>query len=307
MRGLGPDWYGLWPDPASDARALHTGFMTTGQGGYIHGTDPDEQYRLSKLNTIINAESFPMLELKPGMRVLDVGAGLCQFSRLVARAVAPGGRTIAIERSPEQIAEAERLAMHDGDAALINDGTLEIRQGDAMDLPVLPGEKGKFDLAHARFLLEHVRDPQRVVRAMVEAVRPGGRIVLEDDDHEVLRLWPEPPGFRELWHAYTRTYDRLGNDPIVGRRLVELLHRAGATPSRARWLWFGGCAGDGRLGPLVQNAVGILRGAQRMIVDQGLLPASSVDRSIDELDAWARRPDAALWFAISWAEGIRPA
>ncbi len=280
--------------------------MTAGQGGYIHGTDPDEQYRLSRLNAIVNAESFPMLALKPGMRVLDMGSGLGQLSRLIARAVAPGGFVVAVERSPDQIAECERLAMHDGDASLINDGVLQIRQGDATDPPLLPGEVGRFDLAHTRFLLEHVRDPLAVVKHMVNAVRPGGRIVLEDDDHEVLRLWPEPAGFRELWCAYQRMYDRLGNDPIVGRRLVELLHRAGAKPARSKWLWFGACAGDGRLGPLTDNMIGLLRGAQRLIVDHGLMPASSVERALAELESWGKRPDAALWFAIAWAEGVRP-
>ncbi len=29
--------------------------------------------------------------------------------------------------------------------------------------------------------------------------------------------------------------------------------------------------------------------------------------ALSALDAWARRPDAALWFAVSWAEGTRPA
>ena len=39
-----------------------------------------------------------------------------------------------------------------------------------------------------------MRDPLAVVRQMVRAVKPGGRVVLADDDHDLLRLWPEPPG-----------------------------------------------------------------------------------------------------------------
>lgn len=275
-------------------------------GSYIHGTDPDEQYRLARLNQLINSESLPPLGLRPGMRVLEVGAGLCQLARMMVKAVAPGGRVLALERSGEQIAEAERLAMHDGEAGLLGSGELEIRKGDAAESFLSPAEEGRFDLAHARFLLEHVRDPLGVVKQMVRAVKPGGRIVLEDGDHEILRLWPEPPGFAELWRAYIRSYDRLGNDPIVGRRLVELLHQAGAKPTACRWLWFGGCAGDGRLSLLVANALGILRGAQKTIVDQGLLPSGVAQRAIDELETWGRRPDAALWFAISWAQGERP-
>ena len=72
---------------------------------------------------------------------------------------------------------------------------MDLRSGDALALPLRTEEWGDFDVAHARFVLEHVRDPLGVVRSMVRAVKFGGRIVLEDDDHEVIRLWPEPPGF----------------------------------------------------------------------------------------------------------------
>ena len=67
---------------------------------------------------------------------------------------------------------------------------------------------------------------------------------MEDDDHDVIRLWPENAGFGELWQAYMAVYTRMGCDPIVGRRLVELLHAAGAAPCRNTWVFFGSCAGE---------------------------------------------------------------
>ena len=107
---------------------------------------------------------------------------------------------------------------------------VDFRQGQAEQLPLRENEWGTFDVAHTRFLLEHVPDPAAVVRQMIRAVRPGGRIILQDDAHDTHRLWPEPPGFGRLWSAYLRTYDRLGNDPFVGVRLVSLLVEAGAVP-----------------------------------------------------------------------------
>jgi len=92
-------------------------------------------------------------------------------------------------------------------------------------------------------------------------VRPGGRIILADDDHDVLRLWPEPPGLNDLWRAYIRSYERIGNDPFIGRRLVSLLVQAGARPQRNDWIFFGGCAGDDHFNDLVDNLHGILLGA----------------------------------------------
>lgn len=268
---------------------------------YLHGTAPDEQRRLSDLNTLLNASCLREMALEPGMKVLDVGSGLGQLTRTIARAVLPGGRVLGVERSPEQIAEAIRRARAAGEDTLA-----EFREGDAADPPLRDDERGSFDLAHARFVLEHVPDPLAVVRAMVRAVRPGGRIVLADDDHDVLRLWPEPPGFHALWRAYSRAFDRLGNDPYVGRRLVQLLYDAGARPRRNTWLFFGGCAGMPCFEPLVLNAIRLFEGARETIVADGLLDAESFAGAVTALRAWADRPDAAMWFSVCWAEGVRP-
>src|SRR4051812_249192 len=157
--------------------------MTTG-AAYLHGTSPAEQGRLSLLNRLMNDAALRELSLKGGEKIVDFGCGLGQLSLEMARAA--GTRLVGIEQSEEQLARAERHPL------------LDLRQGDAQQPPLRDGEWGSFDVAHARFVLEHVRDPLSVVRHMVRAVRPGGRIVLQDDDHDVFRAWPEPPGFAAL-------------------------------------------------------------------------------------------------------------
>jgi ubiquinone/menaquinone biosynthesis C-methylase UbiE len=268
--------------------------------GYIHGTDPEEQNRLTVLNRLINEACLRELALRGGERVLDVGSGLAQFTRRLGRAAGPAGRVIGVEANAEQLAEAVRQARQDGEETLV-----ELRPGDALALPLGDDEWGTFDVVHTRFLLEHVRDPAAVVRQMARAVRPGGRIVLADDDHDVLRLWPEPPGVWPIWQAYVRTYDRLGHDPYVGRRLVQLLHEAGADPVRNTWLFFGSCAGQATFDVVVQNLIGILDGARETMQAQGLLDRDGFEQGLAALRAWGRRPDAAFWFAICWAEGRR--
>jgi SAM-dependent methyltransferase len=276
--------------------------MNASTSGYIHGTTPDEQRRLSALNDMLNSTSLRELGLRGGEHVLDVGSGLGQLARGMARAAGASGRVIGIERSREQIVEAGRLAAAAGESSLV-----EFREGDALAFPLAEAEWGTFDVAHTRFLLEHVPDPAGVVAQMARAVRPGGRVVLEDDDHDVQRLWPEPPGLRLLWETYMRTYDRLGNDPIIGRRLVALLHGAGLEPVRNTWLFFGGCAGDAHFAPLVSNLAGIYQGARAAMIATGAIDGAQFDDAMGGLEAWGRRPDAAFWFARCWAEGRRPA
>jgi SAM-dependent methyltransferase len=268
---------------------------------YVHGTAPRERRRLALMNDLINQGSLRELGLRGGEAVLEVGSGLGQFARAMARAAGTGGRVLGIERDDGQRAEAARLAREDGE-----EGLVELRAGDALALPLRDDEWGRFDVAHARFLLEHLPDPLAAVRQMVRAVRPGGRIVLEDDDHDVLRLWPEPPGLWAIWQAYIRTYDRLGNDPYVGRRLVSLLHAAGAAPRRNTWIFFGSCAGSPTFEGISENLVVILEGARDTILAGSLLDPQVFDDGVGALKAWSRRPDAAFWFAICWAEGLVP-
>jgi len=268
---------------------------------YIHGTAEEEQRRLSLLNDVLlNDSSLREMALRGDERIVDFGAGLEQFTRSMARAV-PRGRVIGIERDEKQLGESKRLATADNEAALA-----EFRRGDVLNLELSRDEWGSFDVAHARFILEHVPDPLRVVKTMVHAVKPGGRIVLADDDHGVMRLWPEPPGFNDLWSAYIRTYDRIGNDPYVGRRLVSLLHEAGAVPRRNTWIFFGGCAGMEIFDVLAANMAGVVRSAREAIVGMSLFGRDAFDHVMQQYEIWSGRPDAALWFAVSWAEGTRP-
>jgi len=268
---------------------------------YIHGTSPEEQRRLGVMNRILNPASRARLKLQPGDSVVDFGCGLGQFTREMAREAAPG-RVVGIEWSEEQIAKAIELARADNEESLVH-----FRRGDAAAPPLTDAEVASFDVAHARFLLEHLADPLSVVRAMVGSVKPGGRIILADDDHDVLRLWPEPPGLADLWRAYMRSYERIGNDPFIGRRLTSLLVEAGAKPRRNDWIFFGGCAGNDHFADLVENLHGILAGARETVVSHKLFDADYYDVVLRNLIAWSSRDDAAFWFAMSWAEGIKEA
>jgi len=249
------------------------------------------------MNDILNEASLRELGLRGGEKILDVGCGLAQLTRRMA---AVAGQVVGIEHSAEQLVEARRQATAAGE-----ENAVELRQGDVFAMPLVDNEWGTFDVAHTRFLLEHVPDPLAVVRAMVRAVRVGGRIVLEDDDHEVIRLWPEVAGFAELWRAYMAVYTRMNCDPIVGRRLVELLHAAGAAPRRNTWVFFGSCAGNRDFDAYIDNIIGVLQGAREKMLGFQLIDAATADSAMAAFSEWKQRPDAAMWFAMAWAEGIK--
>lgn len=268
---------------------------------YIHGTGPGEQERLSRLNALLNARALDRLRIARGARVLDVGCGIGQLTRAMARAAGASGRVVGVERSPAQIAEGERRARAEGEPE-----SLDIRCGNAFELPLGDDEWGTFDVVHARFLLEHVTEPQRVVDAMVRATRPGGRIVLEDDDHDLLRLDPPLPAFEAVWRAYIESYRVAGCDPFVGRRLPAMLAAAGAAPAVTDWPFFGACRGGPTFDTIVDNCIAIIQGAQGAIVKAGGADAAAVDAALDALDRWRDSPGASFWYGTFWAEAKKP-
>jgi ubiquinone/menaquinone biosynthesis C-methylase UbiE len=266
---------------------------------YIHGTNSAEQQRLTLLNTILlNQACLEELSLQGGEKIIDVGSGLGQFSRDMAKKA--GTVVLGIERSDEQINEALQQASKSAEDKLI-----EFRQGDARQLPLQEQEWGTFDIAFTRFLLEHVPDPLNVVKQMVLAVKKGGRIVLADDDHEILRVHPVIPGLTTLWKAYMRTYINSGNDPVIGKKLVTLLYQAGAAPIRNSWIFFGSCSGEEHFNIYVDNLIGVLAGAKDQIIKQKLFEPDKYARIITLIQNWRRKPDASLWYAVSWAEGLK--
>ena len=268
---------------------------------YIHGSAPDEQRRLSLLNEILNEACLREIGLQPGETVLDFGSGLGQFTRLIARTVGDKGSVIGVERDPDQISEAKRLAEAAGESELV-----EFRNGDVLDVPLRASEWGTFDVAHARFLLEHIPDPALVIAQMVRSVRPGGRVIVIDDDHGDFRPWPEPSGFDRLWQAYVGMYERLGNDPYIGRHLVALLQQEGLVRLNNTGVFFGGCAGTERFQAVADNLIGALEGAKDTIVSAELLDTDSFDEGIAGLKSWKEDPSAALWYSACFAEGTVP-
>lgn len=267
---------------------------------YIHGSDPEEQARLARLNQLINERCLALLTIKPGDSILDVGSGLGQFTLAMAGRSGQVGKCVGIERDMKQLKQAV------DNREKQKQSWVEFRQGHAENLPLQEGEWDSFDLVHARFILEHVSHPGQVVSGMARAVRRGGTVVVADDDHSVMKLFPAPEGFDAIWTAYMRSYEVLGNDPLIGRRLVTLLHHSGLTSIRNNVVFFGDAAGSPTFPDYVQNLIGILLGARAVILSNGLMKEKGFDEAVRHLEDWGRKEEAALWYVIHWAEGKKP-
>jgi ubiquinone/menaquinone biosynthesis C-methylase UbiE len=231
-------------------------------------------------------------------QILDVGAGLGQFSRTMAR-LASKGKVIGVERDKAQLKTAITLAHQSGEMPLV-----EFRLGDAYALPLQVEEWGSFDLVHCRYVLEHLEHPQKAVDQMAKAVSENGRIVLVDDDHTLFRLYPELPGFDQIWESYIESFRKLGNEPNIGRQIIDLLYKAGCTKIKNDFVSFGSWKGDPNFKMYTDNIKGILVGAEELMIEHNLIARKSIKSIIDAFDNWSSLPSATIWYPLNWAEGI---
>ena len=81
---------------------------------------------------------------------------------------------------------------------------------------------------------------------------------------------------------------------------------AGLVPRRIAQLPLGACSGDPAFAAYVANLGAIFDGARDAILATGGVSAAAFDDAQAALRAFGERPDAAFWYTIRWAEGVKP-
>jgi len=109
--------------------------------------------------------------LKPGMSVADVGAGTGLFTRLFAKEVGPRGKIFAVDIAENFVRHIEQQAR----AAGVTNVQGVVCRADDVNLP-----PNSIDLAFICDAYHHFEFPQKTMRSLHAALKPGGQVILID-------------------------------------------------------------------------------------------------------------------------------
>jgi SAM-dependent methyltransferase len=239
-------------------------------GPYVLATGEAAAYRLRLLHGLYGPGTCRLLleaGLRRGMRVADLGCGVGLVTDLLAKLVGPDGHVVGVDASGAQLAQARARVNHGG----MNTSFLEASATDTG----LPPES--FDLVFCRFLLLHLPEPERALRAMRALLKPDGILVCEDGD--LTSAGSEPPS---ALGAFADLFGRLGPargvDYTLGRRLFHLVQAAGFPAPEIAFNQPVLARGENKR--LLELSVAE---AGPALIDAGLITAEELERTLREM------------------------
>jgi ubiquinone/menaquinone biosynthesis C-methylase UbiE len=185
--------------------------------------DRREAMRLElKVDSNAWAKKYLAHRVRPGAEVLSVGCGPGVILAAVT-ATNPSIRGIGIDISAERVKQAVERNR--------GNGRMKFVCGDAqaMEFP-----SNSFDFVYCRMLLQYLKKKEQAVAEMTRVCRPGGAVLLQDLDGQLLWHFPEDAGIQQTAEKVVNALAATGFDPYVGRKLFWLAQKAGLTNLEAQ-------------------------------------------------------------------------
>ena len=150
------------------ALALVSGLLAVAE---LYGQERDaDREKWESVGKLLGA-----LQLEPGKRVADIGAGDGFYTDRIARAVAPAGRVTAVDISEKALG---RLKDRVSQAGLTN---VDVVLGQPAD-PLL--ETGAYDAVLVYNSYHEMTEHRSMLRRIYQALKAGGRLVLVEPIHD---------------------------------------------------------------------------------------------------------------------------
>lgn len=232
--------------------------------------------RLRVLSNVLQAGTYSLLDkvgLRPGMVCLDVGCGGGDVTRELARRVGATGRVVGLDMDTAQ------LEIVRAEATTQNISNIDYRFADIVNPP---NDLRNFDLVYTRFLLCHLAKPTEALSWMVQCLRPGGVLAVEDCDFTGHFCYPPLPAFDQYVSLMGEAMRRRGGDPTIGLKLPQMLIEVGLNIGGVNVVHPSDVDGDAKL----LNAL-TMENIADAVVSDGLATRDEVDQLVMMLDKCA--------------------
>ncbi len=210
--------------------------------------------------------------VEAGKTLIDVGCGGGHVALMVAKMVENGGRVEAVDY------DGEILALSREDAIAEGVNNVLFRQGSAYDI----NYHNEFDFAYSRFLLSHLTEPLSVLQKMLQSVKPGGQVIVEDIHFSGHFCYPACRAFDEYVRYFTTAAHNNGQDAEIGPRLVGLCKEAGLTNVEFDVIQPCFNTGQGKL--MAYSTLDKIKGT---LIEQGIATTATIHSMLAELDQFA--------------------
>lgn len=187
---------------------------------YLHGFGPEEHRRLRRQARIVEQRVHADVDLQGMRRILELGCGVGAQTEVLLRRW-PDLSILAVDRNRKSLGAARDLLEDIGGSCK---DRWQLMQCDAANLSLAPDT---LDGAWLCWILEHVPDPEQVLREVRRVLRPEAEVIVSEVQNASLFLSPESPATSAYWDAFNQHQRDLGGDPYVGARLGNLLKAAG--------------------------------------------------------------------------------
>ncbi|MDX2937007.1 class I SAM-dependent methyltransferase [Streptomyces ipomoeae] len=199
---------------------------------YLLGHSESEHQRLSLQSKAVSPFTERTLRsagVRPGMNVLDIGAGLGDVSLLAAGLVGPGGHVVGIDRAPGSVHKAR---IRSRDAGLARSVRYEVADVGSFTWPE------KFDVLVGRYILMYLPDPASTLRRLASLLKPDGIVVMHEMDFtNTSPSHPPLPEWDQYYALWPKPFLATGAVPDFGPRLTRTFLDAGLQrPEVATWV-----------------------------------------------------------------------
>ncbi|MGD1803897.1 class I SAM-dependent methyltransferase [Dapis sp. BLCC M126] len=144
---------------------------------------------------------------------LEVGAGAGSIAQWLATIVGESGKVVAVDIDTRFLAN-------------VQSSNLEVLQADVRHLAL---ENQSFDLIHVRYLLIHILDFEVALSKMLDLLKPGGWIVIEEPDFSAAKAVVGDnrmcQSFNQVNLAIEQMFADKGMDYALGRKLPEIFQK----------------------------------------------------------------------------------